>query len=273
MMTTAWGYSLVNGPTTWSEVFPDAAGEKQSPVDIKKTEVKPLNCTTKLTWKYVPENTIDISNPGYCWKVHVKGTGSELYGGPLKDNYQLEQFHCHWGADDESGSEHRIDGKSYAGEIHLVHWNTKYNSFEQASQHPDGLAVVAIFLKPGRKHFELDKVVAQLSKVQFKGEKAIFVIPLDPGSLIPPESGYWTYQGSLTTPPCSECVTWIIFKEPIEVSREQLKAFRKLRCYCRDDTCPCDQYEGFVKDNFRPPAPLNNREVREYSPTREICFS
>lgn len=102
-----------------------------------------------LKWKYVPENTRSIVNPGYCWRVDVKGTGSELTGGPLGDDlYILEQFHSHWGCSDTEGSEHTVDGVSYAGELHLVHWNaTKYNSFGEAAGHPDGLAVLGVFLK------------------------------------------------------------------------------------------------------------------------------
>lgn len=101
-----------------------------------------------LSWKYVPENTRSLVNPGYCWRVDVNGDGSELTGGPLGDDkYKLEQFHCHWGCSDgkgiffverrrhrlkthwmkfrfrflltNSGSEHTVDGLSYSGELHL----------------------------------------------------------------------------------------------------------------------------------------------------------
>lgn len=102
-----------------------------------------------LKWKYVPEHTKSLVNPGYCWRVDVNGTESELTGGPLGNNiYKLEQFHCHWGCNDGKGSEHTVDGVSYAGELHLVHWNTtKYKSFNEAASQPDGLAVLGVFLK------------------------------------------------------------------------------------------------------------------------------
>lgn len=58
-----------------------------------------------------------MTNTGYCWKAHVNGQGSILEGGPLKDKYQLEQYHCHWGDNDSTGSEHLVDGQSYAGEV------------------------------------------------------------------------------------------------------------------------------------------------------------
>lgn len=68
----------------------------------------------------------------------------------------------------------------------------------------------------------MDKITAQLSRVEHKGQSAKIGVPLNPGLFIPKDSGYYTYQGSLTTPPCSECVIWIVFKEPIEVSHEQV---------------------------------------------------
>lgn len=80
-----------------------------------------------------------------------------------------------------------------------------------------------IVFQPGKKHSELDKVVAQLPKIQYKGQTAKISTPLNPALFIPDNSGYYTYQGSLTTPPCSECVIWIVFKDPIEVSHDQVR--------------------------------------------------
>lgn len=72
----------------------------------------------------------------------------ELRGGPLgSDVYKLQQWHCHWGAANGEGSEHTVDGRSFSGELHLVHWNTsKYNSFNEAAGQEDGLAVLGVFL-------------------------------------------------------------------------------------------------------------------------------
>ncbi|XP_019872321.1 carbonic anhydrase 1 isoform X2 [Aethina tumida] len=263
-MTLEWGYSQNNGPDSWGKCYPDACGKNQSPVDIEPVKVKVVNSHKRLTWRYIAENTESITNPGYCWKVHVNGKGSELTGGPLEGHYVLEQFHCHWGDSDDRGSEHTINGQQYAGELHLVHWNsTKYHSFEEAAKHPDGLCVLGVFLKPGHKNHELDKIVAQLSHIEYKDEAARILVPLDPGHFLPEDSGYYTYQGSLTTPPCSECVIWIIFKEPLEVSHDQLAAFRNLKSYCKEQQCPCDDFKGFVKNNFRPTFPLGQREIKE----------
>lgn len=72
----------------------------------------------------------------------------ELTGGPLDtDVYRLQQWHCHWGAKDGQGSEHTVDGRSFSGELHMVHWNTsKYRSFGEAAGQYDGLAVLGVFL-------------------------------------------------------------------------------------------------------------------------------
>ncbi|VEN63651.1 unnamed protein product [Callosobruchus maculatus] len=258
-----WGYDSHNGPDTWPSQYPQAAGEKQSPIDIQPVSLKTLKMNKNLQWKYVPENCEELSNTGTAWKVHVNGKGSELVGGPLEGTYILEQFHCHWGEKDDEGSEHTIDGQRFAGELHLVHWNSKYSSFAEAAEHPDGLCVLGIFLKPGKSHAELQKLVVQLPKVEFKGEKMYLTEPVDPALFIPEDNGYYTYQGSLTTPPCSECVIWIVFKEPVEISQEQLAAFRNMKSYPREAHAPSSKYNGCVKRNYRPTVPIGQREVVE----------
>ncbi|KAL5280001.1 CA2 family protein [Megaselia abdita] len=268
-MSATWGYTNENGPQNWSKLFPQASGHRQSPVNIESlktqrgsqlTDAKPLN------WKYVPENTKSLVNPGYCWRVDVDGNGSELSGGPLGDNlYKLEQFHCHWGCSDGQGSEHTVDGLSYSGELHLVHWNTtKYPSFGEAAKHPDGLAVLGVFFKAGAFHPEVEKVTKLLQFILHKGDRITLPDACDPGKMLPKSSSYWTYEGSLTTPPCSESVIWIVFKEPVEISHGQLDAMRNLNCYDVKDECPCDNLKGKVINNFRPPLPLGNRQLLEY---------
>ena len=139
------------GPQKWHEKFPLANGIRQSPVNIMTSNTKTSNdlSMNPLRWTYVPENTKCLINPGYCWRVDVNGKGSELTGGPLNDDiYLVEQFHCHWGCSDGRGSEHTVDGQAFSGELHIVHWNsTKYQSFKEAAGHPDGLAVLGVFMK------------------------------------------------------------------------------------------------------------------------------
>lgn len=273
-MSKVWGYTELNGPHVWKEMYPQAAGQRQSPVDIRTkatTQSSDLS-SNPLRWTYVPENTRSLVNPGYCWRVDVDGKGSTLTGGPLQDEvFILEQFHSHWGCSDGRGSEHTVDGEAFSGELHLVHWNqTKYSSFAEAAGQPDGLAVLGVFLKVGKPHPEMDTIAKLLPFITHKGDRITIPKPLDPANLLPASKAYWTYLGSLTTPPCSESVTWILFKEPIEVSREQLELFREMRCYDAREECPCDDslhktFEyGKVINNYRPPLELGNRELREY---------
>ena len=100
----------------------------------------------RLTWNY-PKETTELLNTGYCWKAHVPTEGATLSGGPLSHEYQLAQYHCHWGENDQIGSEHVVDGQAYGAEIHFVNWNTKYGCFNEALKYGDGLAVLGVFLK------------------------------------------------------------------------------------------------------------------------------
>ncbi|XP_049880947.1 carbonic anhydrase 1 [Pectinophora gossypiella] len=257
-----WGYTGENGPEKWAEKFPEAAGTKQSPVDIDTSSVCTGRNAPDLKWCYSVNHTRSVVNPGYCWRVDENGFDSELRGGPLGNNvYKLEQWHCHWGSKNGEGSEHTVDGRSFSGELHLVHWNTsKYNSFAEAAGKEDGLAVLGVFLIAGEKHNELDKVIRMLPFIQHKGDKVTMSEPLDPANLLPARMAYWTYHGSLTTPPCTESVTWIIFKDPVECSAEQLALMRTLRC--SEAAHGVEVLE--LRHNFRPTLPLGKRELREY---------
>jgi carbonic anhydrase len=149
--------------------------------------------------------------------------------------------------------------------LHLVHWNqTKYKSFGEAAQNPDGLAVLGVFLQVGDHHPEMDKIANLLPLISHKGDRVTLKEHLDPALLLPKNTAYWTYDGSLTTPPLTESVIWIVFKEPVQVSRNQLDNFRQLRCYDIKEECPCDELNGRVINNYRPPLPLGNRELRDF---------
>ena len=263
-----WDYSIRNGPSTWVTKFPMAAGSRQSPVNIETDRVESDHealSSKPLRWKYPATASRKLVNPGYCWRVDTDGEGTFLSGGPLMDDvYKLEQYHCHWGCSDSRGSEHTVDGQAFAGELHLVHWNTtKYNTFAEAAKASDGLAVLGVFLKVGKTHVEMDKIARLLPYVSHKDEVVEIAEPIDPAKLLPDDCGYWTYLGSLTTPPCNESVTWILFKKYIEVSHHQLNIFRNLRKFPRGEECPCHENHGAVINNFRPPLPLGNRVLRE----------
>jgi len=265
-MTSSWGYTKGDGPETWLEKFPAARGPRQSPIDISTS-----NCVNAehlsqrpLRIAFGPNAVRSVVNTGYGFKVNVDGEGSELAGGPLQNKYRVDQFHFHWGRDDTCGSEHTIDGQCYPSEVHLVHWNSeKYASIGEAVTKDDGLAVLGALIKVGKEHQELAKLIDLLPSIKYKSDQVSFTDAFDLMSLLPGNKEYWTYEGSLTTPPCNESVTWFVFKEPIEMSSDQLRAFRELCSYCQCDDCPDDEFEGKILLNFRPPLSVGERVVSE----------
>jgi len=262
-MSFQWGYCTNNGPIHWFKYYPQACGRKQSPIDIKTDWSIRIKEHSPLNLKYSPINKMSLSNSGHGWRVDIHDVDCSVSGGLLTDNvYKLHQFHCHWGKTDEQGSEHLINGKSYPGELHFVHWNsTKYKSFEDASVSSDGLVVLAVFLKMTTQNNELSKITNVLPYIPHKGDRITMSTDLNVENLLPLKQDFWTYNGSLTTPPCSECVTWIVFKQPIEISEEQLQIMRTLKNYDIKDICPNDEFDGKTLCNFRPTMPLGDRKL------------
>ncbi|XP_060524873.1 carbonic anhydrase 2-like [Cylas formicarius] len=156
-----------------------------------------------------------------------------LVGGPLhEDTYVFEQLHFHWSADDTSGCEHIFEGRAYSMEAHAVHYNTKYADFDEAHDKPDGLAVVGFFLEATDNEDNpcFNKLTNAVKKIVEIG--SMTCVPTDCLTWIKEEAqckGYYTYQGSLTTEPYTESVTWILYPTPIHVSREQVAYFRNMK--------------------------------------------
>ncbi|NXN58751.1 CAH1 anhydrase, partial [Rynchops niger] len=199
-----------------------ANGDDQSPVDIQTKEVKKDASLglLRITWK--PSTCKEIVNVGHSFHVNYedKDNQSVPTGGPLTGMYRLRQFYFRWGQTDDQGSEPAVDGKKYASEVVSMKEklkSNKYSNAAEASDKPDGLAIVTVFLKLGLCNENLKGVLGALDSVKTKGEQAPFS-GFDPSSLLPKSLDYWTYNGSLTHPPLHESVIWIILKEPITIS-------------------------------------------------------
>ena len=214
-----WGYSGKAGPDKWGLLSDEFSlcnsGQRESPVDLNAT----LKSSAAISFHY-KQSPLDIVNNGHTIQVnYAPGSYAELGG----KRYELAQFHFH------SPSEHTVNGKHAEMEVHLVH------------RDKDGkLAVVGVFLKPGHELAGLAATWKNLPKTE--GEKPVAGASVDASSLLPKRAEVYTYSGSLTTPPCSEGVSWFVMVDPAEVSAEQIKVF-----------------QAIVSPNARPVQPLNSR--------------
>ncbi|KAL4613586.1 carbonic anhydrase 7 isoform X1 [Arapaima gigas] len=267
-----WGYGEEDGPSEWHKDYPIAEGNRQSPIDIVPTEAVYDASLSPITLVYDHCTSLSISNNGHSVVVDFDDEDSRTGGqemltaglfilaviqnGPLEVPYRLKQFHFHWGGKSSHGSEHTIGGKTFVSELHLVHWNAaKYKTFGEAAVAPDGLAVLGVFLEMGEEHRGLHKITDALYMVKFKGNSVNFK-DFNPVCLLPSNLSYWTYPGSLTTPPLHESVTWIVLKEPITVSEKQMGKFRMLLFSGEEE-----EDRRHMVNNFRPPQPLKGRKV------------
>uniref|UniRef100_A0A8C4S323 Carbonic anhydrase n=1 Tax=Erpetoichthys calabaricus TaxID=27687 RepID=A0A8C4S323_ERPCA len=248
----------------WQTPVEAPGGNRQSPINIHLRDSIFDPTLQPLSIRYDARTCRQIWNNGYSFLVEYDDSTnkSRICGGPLVDHYRLSQFHFHWGENNLWGSEHTVDSKVYPAELHLVHWNAaKYTKFEEAIMENNGLAVLAVFLKVGKRHEGLQKLVDALPAVRHKDSVVEFT-NFDPTCMLPTCPDYWTYEGSLTTPPLTESVSWIIKKRPIEVSHDQLAVFRSLLFTSADE-----QEQKSMVNNFRPQQPLMNRTVRSsFSP-------
>ena len=217
-----WSYSGDTGPTHWSEVSPVCKfGHAQSPINITHAEQKDL---PTLEFSYHPAPLSVIDN-GHTVQVNY-APGSTLKVGDK--TYELVQFHFH------HKSETAIHGKHSPLEAHLVHKDKDGN-----------LAVVAVLLQEGEANPAVATTWANIPAVK---EKAVSptAVEIQAIQLLPANKRYYTYAGSLTTPPCTENVTWLVMVDPVTVSKEQIAKFAKL--YPNDE---------------RPVQPLYGRAVLE----------
>lgn len=198
-----WSYAGKTGPAYWGELnraFVNcSSGRKQSPVNLtamRKGSLPPL------TISYRPGGA-EVINTGRTLQVNISpGSSMEIAG----KKFVLKQFHFH------APSEHTIEGYSYPIEGHFVHRN-------QEGQ----WAVIAVLFKPGANNAELAKAWANLP--ERVGEKKTVAVQVNPARLLPTNLGYYQYNGSLTTPPCTQGVAWYVMKFYNTLSKQQIEKF------------------------------------------------
>lgn len=225
----AWGYEGANGPSAWGELDKEfetcSAGTEQSPVDVAKATAKDME---NLSFDY-KAGDLEIVNNGHTQQVIVpEGSTMKVDGVERK----LLQFHFH------TPSEHTVDGKQAEAEVHFVH----------QGQDEGDLAVVGALITDGEADNEAYAPLID-NLMQEKGDpKKVEGVTIDPAKLLPEDKVYTTYPGSLTTPPCSEGVSWFVLDKPVELSQDQLDKLHKV-----------------MGDNARPVQDKNGRELKEDS--------
>lgn len=201
-----WEYDGNTGPDHWAELdesFAACAGKQQSPVDIipdraVEAELLPL----EINWN--EQVDLSVANTGH----NIQNNGADLGSATINGKeYTLKQFHFH------HPSEHTINGKSFPAEVHFVH------------ESADGaLAVIAVMLEGGGENPLFDHSLNAAPKS--KGEA--YLGKENPRNLLPEDLSVYTYQGSLTTPPCSEIVDWNILQTPVKAMDAGIEAFAEL---------------------------------------------
>lgn len=205
--TIHWGYEGEEGPAHWGELNKDwelcRSGSAQSPINIDSDTAIDVDLVN-IEFDY-GETTLNIFNNGHTIQVNVDKGSSITYNGI---QYNLLQFHFH------APSEHERDGQQSDMEIHFVHQDA--NS--------DNLAVVAILMEAGGAENSAYSDIFRNLPAE-KGEPAQLDIMINLRDLLPEGAKFYTYQGSLTTPPCSETVRWLIQDTTVELSSDQISAF------------------------------------------------
>jgi carbonic anhydrase len=228
-----WDYGAEHGPAHWGGLSPDyvacAEGSSQSPIDIASAGAQAATTTLAAEYGSIGldidhhEHVTEVIDNGHTIQVNCSGGGSLTAG---DETYGLAQFHFH------SPSEHTVDGKSFPMEMHMVH------------KSPSGkLAVVGTLIEEGAANAAFESIWANLP-TQKGQEIDLPNLMIDVDKLLPADRAAYRYDGSLTTPPCSEGVRWFVLKTPIAMSAGQIDAFRAI-----------------ISGNNRPTQPLNARPI------------
>jgi carbonic anhydrase len=222
-----WAYEGETGPQAWGNLKPEfnvcAIGKRQSPINIEQGSTL-QGPAEPVQFAYAPSNASVVNN-GHTIQVDVQGDNSIVARG---SNYRLLQFHFH------TPSEEQINFKRFPMVAHLVHKNNEGQ-----------LAVVAVLLQEGESNALIDKVWTYMpldSGDRVRMPQGL----LDVNELLPKDQRYYQFMGSLTTPPCSEGVLWMVLKQPVTLSKAQFKLFTQL-----------------YPNNARPVQAVNGRPVRE----------
>lgn len=221
-VTEHWGYEH---PESWGGVSGGCAGIYQSPIDINTAAtIKADLPELKFSYSSFP---ISIIDNGHTIQVNTNSYSAANTISYKDKTYQLKQFHFH------AESEHTINGEHAPMEVHLVH-----------ADDDGAILVVGLMIKEGTSNGLINKVWDNLPST--KEEEELKSENIDMDEVLPAGRGYYSYTGSLTTPPCAMGLQWIVMREPLYLSSAQISTFRAM-----------------YDHNYRPVQPLNRRMVYE----------
>ncbi|MEA1916070.1 MAG: carbonic anhydrase family protein [Campylobacterota bacterium] len=201
-----WGYEGQDSPEHWGELNDEyklcANGQNQSPINITSS----LHANLKPIKFHYTTSPNEILNNGHTVQINIdKGSYIEVDG----EKYELLQYHFH------TPSENNIHGKSYPLELHLVH-----------ASKDNHLAVVGVMFDRGEPNSQLEQLWAHMPYKTGQKER-LKSVATDLNKLLPKDRAYYRFNGSLTTPPCTEGVKWFVLSHPMSISKDEVKKFEK----------------------------------------------
>jgi len=226
-MSQQWSYSSNTGPDHWGDLNPDwavaATGKAQSPINIIADSDSPRS--RSIAELHFTATDFVIGNTGHTVEIVPATTGNHVVLDGMKYTFRQAHFHA--------PSEHRLNGRSFVMEMHLI-----------GKDDAGHIAVIGLVITLGAENATLRKVFAQIPTTPTDPADKYEMTKIDLSNLIPANSRTFRYAGSLTTPPCTEGVTWLVYETPIQLSAAQIKAFT-----------------GAYSMNARPVQALNGRTI------------
>uniref|UniRef100_A0A672I8R2 Receptor-type tyrosine-protein phosphatase gamma n=1 Tax=Salarias fasciatus TaxID=181472 RepID=A0A672I8R2_SALFA len=251
-----------HGPRGWAALFPECAAKNQSPVDIADEQA--------LVSEEYQELVLDKFNMESSNQTTMKNTGKTVAvllkddyfvrGAGLPGRFKAEKMEFHWGQSNGSaGSEHSINGRKFPVEMQIYLYNSDdFDSLSAAIKERRIIAAMAVFFEVKYHNPAVDPIIQGLKGVVHHEKetnlRSFILRDLLPSSV----DSYYRYTGSLTTPPCSKVVEWIIFSRPVYVSHSQLEAFYSIFTTEQQDHVKSVEY---LRNNFRPLQDLDSRKV------------
>ncbi|XP_067089755.1 receptor-type tyrosine-protein phosphatase gamma [Osmerus mordax] len=258
-----WAYSGNHGPGRWALTYPECGETYQSPVDIVDREAQVSQECQELTLDGFSEessNRTSMKNTGKTVAIMLKDDYF-VRGAGLPGRFKAEKVEFHWGQNNGSeGSEHSISGRRFPVEMQIYLYNSDdFESLNAAIKEKRIIAAMAVFFEVGRRdNPAVDPIIQGLKRVVHHEKETVlssFILrDLLPSSL----TSYYRYTGSLTTPPCSRVVEWIIFSRPVFLSHSQLEAFYSIFTTEQLDHVKSVEY---LRNNYRPLQHLDNRNL------------